>query len=244
MAGHIHPLVKRKVRKSLCIATPACDGRLSLPALFFLILLGHKYSWKHREARAYFTSALNIQALHGPSPTPESIHWVRSSMFTSMLGITSCSHSDFFSVENEKCNRAQKKIPAMLYSWDYLVVPNVTGVYSPASPKESKLPPDWTVWRQELCFPFMALHCWTLVTAGGLSIAIHHHSTGADFKLWSKKERKNGCYSGGDKQNVWHYYSNMSITIVHFCLRGLWYDIQNLGKSYFVLFCILAHCHF
>lgn len=112
------------------------------------------------------------------------------------------------------------KTPAMLYSWNYLVVPNVTGVYSPAPPKESKLPPDWTVWRQELCSPSMALHCWTLVTAGGPSIAIHTTALWADFKLWSKKERKDAHYLGDDKQNTWHYYSSTSVTIVHFFLRG------------------------
>lgn len=51
-----------------------------------------------------------------------------------------------------KVQPCPEKIPAMLYSWDYLVVPNVTGVYSPASPKESKLPPDWTVWGKSYVF--------------------------------------------------------------------------------------------
>lgn len=220
MAGHIHPLGKSKTRKSLCIAAPACDERWSLPALVFFILLGHIYSWKHREPRACFTSALNSRTQHRPSPAPEWEHWLRSRHVHLHAGPSILFSLWFCFSGKQKLQLYPGETPAMLYSWDYLVVPNVTGIFSPASPKESKLPPDWTVWRWKLCFPFMAVHCLTLVTAGVLALPFTTTALQADFKLWSKKERKDAHYSGGDKQNAWHCYSSMSITIVHFCLRG------------------------
>lgn len=108
----------------------------------------------------------------------------------------------------------------MLYNWDCSVVPNVTGAYSPASLEEPQLPSDWTVWRQELCFHFMALHGWTRLLQGVLALPFSTTALWANFKLWNKKERKDTHYLGGDKQNAWHYYSSISITIVHFFLRG------------------------